>query len=69
MQITKLIEVLDFLFYRLKIKLIQMLYYAGCYITKIEIKDYNFLINERNVFDQFVKNDLRAYGNIQKNSN
>ena len=46
-----------------------MLYYAGCYITKIEIKDYNFLINERNVFDQFVKNDLRAYGNIQKKSN
>ena len=43
-----------------------MLYYAGCYITKIEIKDYNFLINERNVFDQFVKNDLRAYGNIKK---
>ena len=46
-----------------------MLYYAGCYITKIKIKDYNFLINERNVFDQFVKNDLRAYGNIQKKSN
>ena len=24
------------------------------------------MINERNVSDQFVKNDLRTYGNIQK---
>ena len=29
-----------------------------------EIKDYNVIIDEQNLFDQQVKNDLRKYDNI-----
>ena len=31
-----------------------------------EIKDYNVMIDEKNDFDQSVKNDLITYENIQK---
>ena len=42
---------------------------AGCRrnsFTKVEIKDYNVMVNGKKVFDQPGKNDLRAYDNIQK---
>ena len=32
----------------------------------MEIKDYNVLIEERNFFDQPIKNDLKMYDNIRK---
>ena len=34
------------------------------FLPKVEIKDYNVLIDEQNLFDQPVKNDLRTYDNI-----
>ena len=40
--------------------------YKQCCLPTVEIKDYNVIINERNFFDQPVKNDLRTYGNIGK---
>ena len=40
--------------------------YKQCYLPTVEIKDYNVIINERNFFDQPVKNDIRTYGNIGK---
>ena len=36
------------------------------FLPKVGIKDYNVMIDGRNVFDQPVKNDLRTYDNIQK---
>ena len=35
------------------------------FLLKVEIKDYNVMINGKNFFDQPVKNDLRTY-NIRK---
>ena len=35
-------------------------------LPKVEIKDYNLMIDGKNVFDQPVKNNLRTYDNIQK---
>ena len=32
----------------------------------VEIKDYNFMIDRTNVFDQFVENDLRTYDKFKK---
>ena len=32
----------------------------------MEIKDYNVMINGRNLFDQPIKNDLKTYDNIIK---
>ena len=32
----------------------------------MEIKDYNVVINQRNFFDQSIKNDLKTYDNIRK---
>ena len=32
----------------------------------VEIKDYNNMIDEQNLFDQSVKNHLRTYDNIRK---
>ena len=37
-----------------------------CYIPNVEIKDYNFMINGKNLFDQPVKNDKVTLGNIRK---
>ena len=34
--------------------------------TKVEIKDYNVMIDGKNVFDQSVKSDMRTYDNIRK---
>ena len=31
----------------------------------MEIKDYNFMTDEKNLFDQSVKNNLRKYENIR----
>ena len=32
----------------------------------MEIKDYNVVTNQRNFFDQSIKNDLKTYDNIRK---
>ena len=32
----------------------------------MEIKDYNVVMNQRNFFDQSIKNDLKTYDNIRK---
>ena len=39
---------------------------AGYFIPKLEIKDYNVMIDGQNFFDQLVNNDLRTYDNVQK---
>ena len=36
------------------------------YISNVEIKDYNIMIDRKNVFDQPVKNDKVPYENIRK---
>ena len=36
------------------------------YLPTVEIKDYNVMINGRNLFEQSIKNDLKTYDNIQK---
>ena len=36
------------------------------YLPKVEIKDYNVIIDEKNFFDQQVKSSIRTYKNIQK---
>ena len=36
------------------------------FLPKLEIKDYNVMINGQNLFDQPVKNDFRSYDNIRK---
>ena len=40
--------------------------HRGFYLTKVEIKDYTVMIDEKNFFDQSVKNNIRIYCNIQK---
>ena len=39
------------------------------YIPNVEIKDYNVMINGKNVFDQPVKNNETTYENIRKIAN
>ena len=39
---------------------------TGYYIPKIEIKDYNVIIDGRNFFGQPIKNDSKTYDNIRK---
>ena len=41
----------------------------GYCIPNVEIKDYNVMIDGKNVFDQPVKNDKVTYENIRKISN
>ena len=36
------------------------------YLPKVEIKDYNVMINSRNVFDQPINSMNKTYGNIRK---
>ena len=36
------------------------------YIPQVEIKDYNFIIDGSNFFDQPIKNDLKTHDNIRK---
>ena len=38
----------------------------GYYLSNVEIKDYNVMINGENVFDQPIKNDRVTYENIRK---
>ena len=39
---------------------------TGYFLPKLEIKDYNVIIDGQNLFDQPVKNDFRSYDNIRK---
>ena len=34
------------------------------YLLKVEIKDYNVMVNGKKLIDQLQKNDLRTYENI-----
>ena len=36
------------------------------YLSTVEIKDYNVMIDGRNIFDQPIKNDLKKYDNIRE---
>ena len=36
------------------------------YVSTVEIKDYNVMIDWRNLSDQLIKNDSKAYDNIRK---
>ena len=36
------------------------------FLPTVEIKDYNVMIDVRNLFDQPIKNDLKTYDNIRK---
>ena len=36
------------------------------YLPTVELKDYNVIIDGKNLFDQPVKNDLETYDNIKK---
>ena len=40
--------------------------YICCYLPKVEIKEYNVLIDGKNVFDHPVKSRMKTYDNIQK---
>ena len=40
--------------------------YTRYYLPLVEVKDYNAVINGRNIFDQPVKNNFITYDNIQK---
>ena len=34
------------------------------YLPKVEIKDYNFMIDDKNLFDQPINNDYKIHENI-----
>ena len=36
------------------------------FLSTVEIKDYNVMIDGKNFFDQAVKDDIRRYDNIRK---
>ena len=36
------------------------------FLLKVEIKDYNVMIDGQNIFDQPVKDDLSTFDNVQK---
>ena len=40
--------------------------HTGCFLPKVEIKNYNVMNDGTNFFDQLVKNDLQTLNNIQK---
>ena len=40
--------------------------HTGHFCSKVEIKDYNYMIHGQNFLDQPVKNDMRTNDNIQK---
>ena len=40
--------------------------YKGCYLSNVEIKDYNVMIDGKNVFDQPIRNNKITYENIRK---
>ena len=49
--------------YRLKVRVIVR---RGYYLPRIEIKDYNAMIDGKKFFNQPVKSDLKIYDNILK---
>ena len=40
--------------------------HSTCYLPKVEIKDYNVMIDGKNFFDQPINSDLKTYENIRK---
>ena len=42
--------------------------HSGYYLSNVEIKDYNIMINGENAFDQPIKNNKVTYENIRKNA-
>ena len=40
--------------------------HTGHFLQKVDIKDYNVMIDRENFFDQPLKSNLRTYDNIQK---
>ena len=36
------------------------------YFSEVEIKDYNVVIDEKNIFDQTIKSNMKTYNNIKK---
>ena len=54
---------INFLFYHLNAHRTR---HTGYYLPKVQIKDYDVMIDRQNIFDQPVKNDLRTYDNIRK---
>ena len=55
-------EKIDFLYQHLK--MMHTIQYIQCFfLPKVDTKDYNVMIDGKNVFDQPGKNDLRAYDN------
>ena len=40
---------------------------TGNFLSKVEIKNYNVMIDGQNSFDHLVKNDMTTYDNTQKN--
>ena len=40
--------------------------HTGYYLPKVEIKDYNVMIDGKNFFDQPIKIDMRTYDTIRK---
>ena len=41
-------------------------WHLSYYLSKVEIKDYNILIDGKNIFDQPINNDFKTYENIWK---
>ena len=41
-------------------------WHSSYYLSKVEIKDYNILIDGKNIFDQPINNDFKTYENIRK---
>ena len=40
--------------------------HSTCYLPKVEIKDYNVMIDGKNFFDQPINSDLKTYENIRR---
>ena len=40
--------------------------HAEYYLPKVEIKDYNVMVDGKNFFDQSINNDFKTYENIGK---
>ena len=38
----------------------------GYFLPKVEMKEYNVIINGRNCFDQLIRNNINIYENIKK---
>ena len=43
--------------------------HSNCYLPKVEIKDYNVMIDGKNFFNQPINNDYKTHENILKNCN